>query len=58
MWSRTYSQKVTDSSAAQLWQVWADVNRGHTWQDNIEYAKLAGEFCFGSKVPVKTQSQL
>ncbi len=44
MWSKTYSEKVSDVTAEQVWQVWADVDRWHTWQSDLEYAKLAGRF--------------
>ena len=47
MWSKTYSQKITGLSAKHLWKVWTDVNQWHTWQDDIEYAKLDGEFAAG-----------
>lgn len=48
MWSKTYSIKATDLKADQVWKVWADVNQWHTWQDDIEYAKLDGEFKKGN----------
>ena len=47
MWSKTYIQKVSGLNAEQLWKVWTDVNQWHTWQDDIEYAKLDGEFSAG-----------
>jgi len=47
MWSKTYSQKIKGLSAKHLWNVWTDVNQWHTWQDDIEYAKLDGEFAAG-----------
>jgi hypothetical protein len=53
MWSKTYSQKVTGLDAEQLWKVWTDVNQWHTWQDDIEYAKLDGEFSAGQSILFK-----
>lgn len=47
MWSQSYSQRVQGLSRAQLWAVWADVNQWHRWQDDIEYARLTGEFAVG-----------
>ncbi|HVT04390.1 MAG TPA: SRPBCC family protein [Thermoanaerobaculia bacterium] len=44
MWSRSYSRTVKGLKAAQVWQVWADVNQWHTWQDDVEYATLDGDF--------------
>jgi len=49
MWTKTYSQKVTGLKADHVWKVWTDVNQWHTWQDDIEYAKLEGEFKAGNR---------
>ena len=48
MWSRSYSTTVKGLKANQVWKVWTDVNRWHTWQDDIDYAKLDGEFKSGT----------
>ena len=53
MWSKTYSQKVAGLQADRLWKVWTDVNQWHTWQDDIEYAKLEGEFQTGTRFSFK-----
>ncbi len=53
MWSRTYSKRVKGVKADQLWKVWIDVNQWHTWQGDIEYAKLDGEFKVGSTFVLK-----
>jgi len=53
MWSKTYIQKVSGLNAEQLWKVWTDVNQWHTWQDDIEYAKLDGEFSAGQSISFK-----
>ena len=53
MWSRTYSQIVTGVSADRLWQAWADVDRWSAWQDDIEYARLAGPFAVGTTFELK-----
>jgi hypothetical protein len=47
MWSQSYSKKVTDLTAAQVWKVWSDLNNWHSWQSDIEYTKLEGEFKVG-----------
>lgn len=47
MWSKTYSKKVQGLKAEQVWKVWTDLNQWHTWQSDIEYAKLEGEFKVG-----------
>lgn len=48
MWKKTYSEKVSGVTAEQVWRVWADVDRWHTWQSDTEYAKLAGPFEAGT----------
>ena len=53
MWSKTYSKKVTGLRADQVWKVWTDVNQWHTWQGDIEYAKLDGEFKVGNSFLLK-----
>ena len=53
MWNKTYRKTVEGINAVQVWNVWADVNRWHTWQDDIEYAKLTGEFISGNVIHSK-----
>jgi uncharacterized protein YndB with AHSA1/START domain len=53
MWSRTYSKKVQGLKAEQVWKVWTDLNQWHTWQSDIEYAKLEGEFKVGNTFLLK-----
>ncbi len=48
MWSKTYSKTVKGLSAERIWHVWTDINQWHTWQDDIEYAKLEGELKTGA----------
>jgi hypothetical protein len=53
MWSRTHSTTVRGLGAAQLWRVWTDVNQWHTWQPDIEYARLDGAFAAGRTFVLK-----
>jgi hypothetical protein len=53
MWSKIYSKRVKGLSAGQVWKVWSDVNQWHTWQDDIEYANLEGEFKSGNVIRFK-----
>lgn len=48
MWTRSYSRIVEGLNASQVWKIWTDVNHWHTWRDDIEYAKLDGEFKKGN----------
>ena len=53
MWTKSYSKTVENLNANQVWAVWIDVNQWHTWQDDIEYAKLNDEFKTGSVIQFK-----
>lgn len=53
MWTRTYSKTVQGLSAADVWKVWSDVDRWHTWQDDIEFARMNGEFKTGGSFQFK-----
>ncbi|MDH4273980.1 MAG: polyketide cyclase [Gammaproteobacteria bacterium] len=53
MWTRSYSKQVQGLSIAQVWKVWSDVNQWHTWQTDIEYAKMAGEIRVGNSFLLK-----
>jgi hypothetical protein len=48
MWSSTHSKTVRGLKAEQVWQVWTDVNQWHTWQPDIEHARLDGAFAAGN----------
>jgi hypothetical protein len=47
MWTRSYSKTVKGLTAAEVWKVWTDVDRWHLWQDDIEFARMNGEFRAG-----------
>ncbi|MES3003531.1 MAG: hypothetical protein V4787_22755 [Pseudomonadota bacterium] len=53
MWTRSYSKTVKGLSAAQVWQVWSDVDRWHLWQGDIEYARMNGAFETGGSFKFK-----
>lgn len=53
MWTKSYSKIVENLDAAKVWTVWTDVDQWHTWQDDIEYAKLNGEFEKGGLIHFK-----
>lgn len=53
MWSKTHSKTVTGIHAEDAWKVWTDVNQWHTWQADIDYAKLDGEFKVGNTFKFK-----
>ena len=53
MWSRSYSKRVQGLQAEQVWKVWTDLDQWHTWQSDIAYAKLNGEFAVGNTFLLK-----
>jgi hypothetical protein len=53
MWSKSYSTKVRDVTAEQLWRVFVDVNRWHIWDGDLDYARLEGEFAVGNSFLLK-----
>lgn len=53
MWTQSYSQIVQGVSLQSLWQAWTDINHWHEWQDDIEYAKLDGDFQKGASFQMK-----
>jgi uncharacterized protein YndB with AHSA1/START domain len=53
MWSRSYSKTVSGLDVERVWKVWTDINQWHTWQADIEYAKLDGDFKVGNAFLLK-----
>jgi len=53
MWSKSYSKTVEGLKASEVWKVWTDVNQWHTWQDDIEFARLEGAFTAGNTFQFK-----
>ena len=48
MWSKSYSKWVKGIDVGEILKVWTDINQWQTWQEDIEYAKIDGEFQKGS----------
>jgi hypothetical protein len=48
MSTATHSQRVSGLRAEKVWRVWTDVNRWNEWQDDLELARLDGEFRKGA----------
>ena len=44
MWTKSHSIVTKNATAAQMWKLFADVNNWHTWDKEIEYARMQGEF--------------
>ena len=54
MWTKTYSTTVKGIAVDRLWSVWSDVDAWHTWQTDVDHAKLDGPFAAGSTFQLKT----
>ena len=53
MWTKSYSTTVKGIDVDRLWQVWTNVDAWHTWQSDLAYAKLEGQFATGSTFLLK-----
>jgi hypothetical protein len=53
MWTKSYSKTVKGLDVGQAWKVWTDVNEWHTWQNDIAFAKLEGDFTTGNSFLLK-----
>lgn len=53
MITKTYSKKIQNVDIGELWKTWVDVNKWSTWQDDIDYAVLVGEFREGNNFTLK-----
>ena len=53
MWSKSYSKRVSGLKIEQIWAAWTNVNQWHTWQSDIEQAKLRGDFKVGNTFMLK-----
>ena len=52
-WSKSYSQTVENVEIEDIWKVWTDINNWNTWQNDIEYSKLEGNFKAGNTFILK-----
>lgn len=48
MWSKSFSKTYQNLTADQVCITWADVNNWHTYDLDIEWAKLEGPFATGN----------
>src|SRR3954469_17349606 len=53
MWMKTHSTRVRGVNIDQVWKAWSDVDAWHTWQNDVEFAKLDGPFVAGSAFTLK-----
>ena len=55
-WEKTHKITVTNVDQTKIWKIWENVNEWHTWDSDIEYAKLDGKFVTGNKFTLKPKS--
>ena len=48
MWTKSYSKKVVGLSAAEVWNIWTDVNSWSQWQTDTQSAQMSGDFAVGN----------
>ena len=53
MWSKSFSKRASGLNVEKIWNVWTNVNQWHTWQSDIEQARIEGEFKVGNKFMLK-----
>lgn len=56
MWTRSYSVTTDKVNGQQLWQLFADVNNWHTWDDGVEFASIEGKFEQGNHFILKPKN--
>jgi hypothetical protein len=52
-WIRSYTTTVKGIDVDRIWQIWSDVDAWHTWQPDLDFAKLEGGFTAGSSFTLK-----
>ena len=53
MWTKSYSTTVKGIDVDRLWRVWSDVDAWNSWQSDLDYARLEGDFAAGSTFLLK-----
>lgn len=48
MWIKSYSVVTNEVTAEQMWKLFSDVNNWHTWDKEIEWARMEGKFSKGN----------
>ena len=58
MWTKSHSIVTKAVTKEQLWSLLSDVNNWHTWDEDIEYAKMEGAFERGNHFLLKPKGGL
>lgn len=53
MWTKTYSTMCRDISSKQMWKLFSNVNDWPTWDKNIDYTNMTGNFEKGNSFTLK-----
>jgi hypothetical protein len=56
MWTKTHSIITKKATSDQMWRLFADVNNWHSWDSDIEYARMNGEFEKGNHFQLKPKN--
>jgi hypothetical protein len=47
-YKKSYSKTAIGINAQQVWTIWSDIDKRHTWDSDTEWAKIEGEFKAGN----------
>lgn len=53
MWLKSYSKIFPGLKKEAVWQIWADVNNWPTWDKELEYCDMRGDFKVGNQFVLK-----
>jgi len=53
MWTQSHTLVTREVTKEQVWKLFSDVDRWHTWDGGIEYARLQGKFEAGNHFILK-----
>lgn len=53
MWIQSHTLVTREVTKEQLWKLFSDVDRWHTWDAGVEYARLLGKFEVGAQFILK-----
>jgi hypothetical protein len=53
MWQATHELSAPGLTKEAVWATWADVDRWHEWDTDLEFAKLTGTFREGAELALR-----
>ena len=56
MWTKTYSNIYKNVTKEAVWQAWADVTHWPSWDDELDYCQMTGDFVVGNHFILKPKN--